>query len=140
MRKLTVAAALLGLAVGGLLTPAVASAACVPPNCSNTVASGTLTLSIQSGTLTGVDAPTRHAVDSGQLTLRGDGNEWSIQSGRLTLGGAAYAVQSGTLTLSEPDGVEYRITSGTLTLGGVEYRFEALGFDALGFATSGIEY
>ena len=125
MRKLTVAAALLGLAVGGLLTPGIAAASPTAVAAEQGVRSGTLTLSIQSGTLTGVDAPTRYAIDSGQLTLRADGNEWRVQSGQLTLGGGAYAVQSGTLTLSQPDAFEYRINSGTLTLAGAEYGIEA---------------
>jgi hypothetical protein len=109
MRTLTVVATSLGLAVGGLLAPAVASAACTSPACGNEVESGTLTLSIQSG----------------QLTLREDGLDYTVRSGWLTLGGVAYTVTSGTLTLSHPDAVEYHITSGQLTLGGTAYHIEA---------------
>jgi hypothetical protein len=163
MRKLIVAVAFFGLAVGGLLLPATASAAtdavtackpslcstvpaggieygrdqglvesCWPPACVDTVESGTLTLSIQSGQLTfGADGHTRYDIDSGQLTLlnRGGDHQWSVQSGRLTLDGVEYGVTSGQLTLGVPDGVQYSISSGTLTLGGVEYGIVATGIE-----------
>jgi hypothetical protein len=163
MRKLPVAMVFFGLAVGGLLLPATASAAtnavtackpslcltvpadgieygrdqrlvesCWPPACVDTVESGTLTLSVQSGQLTlGSDGQTRYDIDSGQLTLldRGGDHQWSVQSGELSLDGVRYGVKSGQLTLGDPDGVQYSINSGTLTLGGIEYGIVATGIE-----------
>jgi hypothetical protein len=128
MRKLTVAAALVGLVAGGLFMPAIATAA---PTTSQVSAqaqrSGTLTLSIDSGICWGIDATDHReqAIGGGELTLRDDGGHYTVQSGTLTVDGHEYSVNSGTLTLVTTDSFNYRITSGTLTLGGIEFGIRA---------------